>query len=172
MGGNQTTWRKPSLAWGEHANSTQKDPPDHLKTYFLWADRANPCNLPTFSFCPDVPLSSRRLRFYCLIFCRIFCNGCLSFIGMMLCHRTENSSCRESTRSMLCPWSLFRNKQSSFSNLVSKHNVRKGYINMTTIKLFKGPLLYCFSLLYYRSQIYTKHVSEVFGSKYPTGHAL
>ena len=38
--------------------------------------------------------------------------------------------------------------------------------------LFKGPLLYCFSLLYYRSQIYTKHVSEVFGSKYKTDHAL
>ena len=36
--------------------------------------------------------------------------------------------------------------------------------------LFKGPLLYCFSSIYYRSQIYTKHVSEVFGSKHQTDH--
>ena len=36
----------------------------------------------------------------------------------------------------------------------------------------KGPLLYCFSSIYYRSQIYTKYISEVFGSKYQTDHAL
>jgi len=35
---------------------------------------------------------------------------------------------------------------------------------------FKGPLLYCFSSIYYRSQIYTKHISEVFGSKHQTDH--
>ena len=34
----------------------------------------------------------------------------------------------------------------------------------------KGPLLYSFPIIYYRSQIYTKHVSEVFGSKYQTDH--
>ena len=34
----------------------------------------------------------------------------------------------------------------------------------------KGPLLYCFSSMYYRSQIYTEHVSEVFGSKHQTDH--
>ena len=35
---------------------------------------------------------------------------------------------------------------------------------------FKGPLLWCFSSIYYRSQIYTKHVSEVIGSKHQTDH--
>jgi len=35
---------------------------------------------------------------------------------------------------------------------------------------FKGPLLYCFASIYYRSQIYTEHVSEVFGSKHQTDH--
>ena len=36
----------------------------------------------------------------------------------------------------------------------------------------KGPLLYSFSSIYYSSQCYTKHVSEVFGSKYLTDRAL
>ena len=38
--------------------------------------------------------------------------------------------------------------------------------------IVKGPLLYSFSTIYYRSQIYTKHVSEVFDSKYQIDRAL
>ena len=49
------------------------------------------------------------------------------------------------------------------------YNRYKGKCFKTNVK---GPLLYCFTSIYYRSQIYTKHVSEVFGSKYQTGHAL
>ena len=41
-------------------------------------------------------------------------------------------------------------------------------INLPTFccryNILKGPLFYCFSSIYYRSQIYTKRVSEVFGS--------
>ena len=58
-------------------------------------------------------------------------------------------------------------------NMVDPTVIKKvGWKLRRRTKSLKGPLLYFFSLLYYRSQIYTEHVSEVFASKYQTNHAL